>query len=358
MLRTSVLIPIPGRPEHYSHKDDSPDTEPGGIQVPESERRRVIQTLNYLEYRIRSDIQKESSLRKEDEQGHTISAVEVAPTALSQATRMFTIFPYKDMNYIVTMLFVVGSIAFVINAGFGLFPLLDPRLAFDTLATLAIPATIMLGACMFLTGGFLGVFAAFNADRGTLENTTTAATSAKSIDDDDEGNERGNGHAIYRPALIGSEAWVWIPSAADVVPVLRTVPFQAGLVMLSGGMILSTSAVASIPGVLDAQNIFLLQVLVFLPQVIGGTLFFLANAALVIESQERWYSPRFWSSEWQGAVWNTIASAGFAITGVLLLENLLLEAAVVSFVASSAFLIGSIFQWYALMEYHATPWAA
>ena len=192
---------------------------------------------------------------------------------------------------------------------------------------------------MFITGGVLGVFAAFNADRGIIEKPDV-----KSID--------GSSPAIYRPALIGSEAWIWIPSAADVASLLRTAPFVAGLVLLSGGVILSTSAVASIPGILDPMNLFLTQALVFTPQVIGGSLFFVANLALVMETQERW------ASDWQGAAWNALASAGFVITGILLLGDKILEASVVSFVASFSFLIGSVLQWYSLMEYHATPWAA
>ncbi|KAK2772211.1 integral membrane protein [Colletotrichum kahawae] len=317
-----------------------------GIEVGAGERRRIVQTLDYLEYRVRCDMDREASLPSPIKEYTIEDAIKIETSRRSQVGRMFTIFPYKDMNWIVTMLFVAGSISFVINAGFGLFPLLNPSLGFETLATVVIPATIMLGAAMFMTGGILGVFAAFNADRGTLEKSDT-----KSVD--------GDAPAIYRPALVGSEAWVWIPSAADFAALLRTVPFQAGLVMLSGGIILSTAAVAGFPGVLDpTTNFVLFQALVFMPQVIGGSLFFLANIALLIQTQERWFKPRFWASDWQGAAWNTMASAGFILTGVMLLINEMFGSAVVSFIASTAFLVGSVIQWYALMEFHSTPWAA
>ncbi|KAF5523523.1 hypothetical protein CGCA056_v005739 [Colletotrichum aenigma] len=341
-IRTSILVPVQAPPRLNNHALPSRTT---GIEVCSGERRRIVQTLDYLEYRVRCDMDREASLPSPIKEYTIEDAIEVETSKRSQVARMFTIYPYKDMNWIVTMLFVVGSIAFVINAGFGLFPLLDPSLGFETLATVAIPGTILIGASMFMTGGILGIFAAFNADRGTLEKSDT-----KSVD--------GDAPAIYRPALVGSEAWVWIPSAADFAALLRTVPFQAGLVMLSGGIILSTAAVAGFPGVLDPTNLFLLQALVFMPQVIGGSLFFLANTALLIQTQERWFKPRFWASDWQGAAWNTMASAGFIVTGVMLLTNEMFGSAVVSFIASTAFLVGSIIQWYALMEFHSTSWAA
>ncbi|KAH0440865.1 hypothetical protein CcaCcLH18_02208 [Colletotrichum camelliae] len=281
-IRTSILVPVQAPPRLNNNALPSRTT---GIEVGAGERRRIVQTLDYLEYRVRCDMDREASLPSPIKEYTIEDAIEIETSRRSQVGRMFTIFPYKDMNWIVTMLFVAGSISFVINAGFGLFPLLNPSLGFETLATVAIPATIMLGAAMFMTGGILGVFAAFNADRGTLEKSDT-----KSVD--------GDAPAIYRPALVGSEAWVWIPSAADFAALLRTVPFQAGLVML------------------------------------------------------------FWASDWQGAAWNTMASAGFIVTGVMLLTNEMFGSAVVSFIASTAFLVGSVIQWYALMEFHSTPWAA
>ncbi|UQC76326.1 uncharacterized protein CLUP02_17839 [Colletotrichum lupini] len=343
MIRASVLIPVPPGPSRF---DPVAAAHSRGIEVGEGERRRVVQTLNYLEYRVRCDMDREAALPSPvKEYSIEDPAIEVEGSQRSQLKRMFTIFPYRDMNWIVTMLFVVGSVSFVINAGFGLFPALEPSLAFDTLPTVALPATITIGATMFMTGGILGIFAAFNADRGTLEKSGT-----KSIDD--------NIPAIYRPALIGSEAWLWIPSAANFAGLLRTVPFQAGLVMLSGGLILSVAAVAGLPGVLNPMDLFLTQALVFMPQVIGGALFFIANMTLVIHVQTDWYKPRILAGEWQGAAWNAVASAGFIVTGVLLLDNHIFESSVVGFVASTAFLIGSIIQWYLLMEFHPTRWAS
>ncbi|KZL85082.1 integral membrane protein [Colletotrichum incanum] len=345
-IRTSALVPIP--PVAPKLGDSTIKRRTGGshgIEVDDIKRQRIVQTLDYLEYRTRCAIEREDCLPSPlKEYPLENSTVEVQGSRSSQVKRMLTIYPYKDMNWVVTMLFVVGSVVFVINAALGLAPFLDPSLAFPTLATVALPSTILIGATMFMSGGILGVFAAFNADRGTLEKSDI-----KSIE--------GGANIIYRPALIGSQAWVWIPSAVDAAAVLRTVPFQAGLMQLSGGLILSIAAVAGIPGLLDPNNLFMTQALVFMPQVIGGSMFFIANFALMVYAQDSWCKPKFGSAEWQGALWNAVGSSGFAVTGLLLLQNDMFVASIISFAGSSAFLIGSIIQWYVLMEFHATPWA-
>ncbi|KAK2012845.1 hypothetical protein LZ32DRAFT_605166 [Colletotrichum eremochloae] len=346
-IRTSVLIPIP--PTGPDAGDSTLKRRTLRAQAPEvddAQRQRIVQTLDYLEYQTRCAMDREGSMPspiKEYSLGN--STVEVQGSRGSQAKRMLTIYPFKDMNWVVTMFFVVGSIVFVINGALGLLPVINPALAFPTLTTVALPATILMGAAMFMTGGILAVFAAFNANRGTLE-----LTGGKSIE--------GDTNFVYRPALIGSPAWVWIPKAADVAALLRTLPFQAGLMQLSGGSILSVAAVAGIPGLIDPNDLALTQTLVFMPQVIGGSMFFVANFALMIFAQDVWYKPKFGSGEWLGATWNAFASSGFAITGGLLLLGDFSGASVVSFVASSAFLIGTIIQWYVLMEFHATPWAS
>ncbi|EFQ32033.1 hypothetical protein CGRA01v4_08369 [Colletotrichum graminicola] len=346
-IRTSVLIPIP--PTGPILEDSTLKRRTLKSEVPEvddAQRHQIVQALNYLEYQTRCTIERHDSLSYPiKEYSLENSAVEVQGSPSTQASRMLTIYPIKDMNWVVTMLFVVGSLIFVINGVLGLLPFIDPALAFPALANILLPGTILTGAVMFLTGGTLGVFAAFNADRGTLEKTE-----GKSIED--------GANVIYRPALIGSPAWVWIPSAADAAAVLKTLPFQAGLVQLLGGVIFTVPAVAGVPGLLDPNDLPVFSMLVFVPQVIGGSLFFLANFALIIFAQDVWYKPKFGSCEWQGAYWNTLGSAGFAITGVLLLQGNFSGASVMSFAASSAYLIGSIFQWYVLMEFHATPWAS
>ncbi|KAF0327725.1 integral membrane protein [Colletotrichum asianum] len=148
-IRTSILVPVQAPPRLNQRSpaglnNNAFPSRTTGIEVGTGERRRIVQTLDYLEYRVRCDMDREASLPSPIKEYTIEDAIEIETSRRSQVARMFTIFPYKDMNWIVTMLFVVGSIAFVINAGFGLFPLLEPSLGFETLATVAIPGTAFL----------------------------------------------------------------------------------------------------------------------------------------------------------------------------------------------------------------------
>ncbi|TLD21049.1 hypothetical protein PspLS_09257 [Pyricularia sp. CBS 133598] len=379
IIRTS-MVPIPAGFAYSNDVESMQRPPPQGMQgrdvgprrraaenpsddVSAEERQRVIQVLDYLEYKARCDFerqqQEQQQQRPEQKSGFYNAGpndsfdslnkpppdvvVEVDSSSRGRIVRMFTIFPYRDMSWVVNMGFVTGSIIFVINAILGVLPIIDPTLAFPTLTTVALPTTILMGACFFLVSGCLGFVAAFNANRGTVEVPIKGAMSG----------------ANYRPALIGSESWVWIPSGPDFAKIAQTFPFQAGVFQLTGGMILSISAFAGIPGLLNPEeNLTLFQGLVFLPQVIGGSMFVFANIVLTIFVQDRWYKPKPSSADWQGGFWNAVGSTGFAITGVLLLLGDNNGAGWTSLYGSTAFLMGSVIQLYALMEFHPTPWAA
>ena len=295
--------------------------------------------VEHLDYRAKCDLARASirSFSQDIEKGQVISAFDSERQnsgIWAQILRMFTVYPYKDMTWIVAVLFAVGSLDFTINAFFGLLPLVAPSTTFDTEATVAVPATITIGATMFVTGGFLAVFDAFNADRGVFEMSKLG---------EDMAIER-------RPALIGSKERVWFPPFDDFKRLLLyNRPFQSGLVQLFGGLILTTSAVAGFPGVLDPMDpVF--PTLVFWPQVIGGAMFFLANMMLVFYEQDKWYKPKPLDPNWQASLQNGIGGFGFMITGVFLLYGAILESSIAAFVGSWTFFIGSLIQWYVVME--------
>ena len=250
--------------------------------------------------------------------------------------RLFTEFPYRDPTWLVAIVFVIGSIDFTINAFFILLPMLEPSTAFETLPTVAIPATIFIGAFMFTAAGILDMFGSFNADGGLFQIA----------------NSEGGGKRLrHKPSLLGSDGWMWRPTWRKFKELLLTnKPFQAGLMQLFGGVILTISAFAGFPGFLDPTSpVF--PVVVFAPQVFGGFLFFLANAMLVIGcEQDRWWRPKPLSASWQAAFQNSIGGLGFALTGVFLLQDRALESAIATFVGSWAFLIGSLLGWYAIMD--------
>jgi hypothetical protein len=147
---------------------------------------------------------------------------------------------------------------------------------------------------------------------------------------------------VYRPALLDSAAWKWVPSADVLRRIIKETPFQASLVQLLGAFILAPSAVVGFPGVLAPDNIMGLMIGVFTPLLLGGGHFFLGSMMLLLMSQRKWYRPELTSVAWQGSFWNVVDSVCFTLGGGLLLINDTFDAGVVAFIGSVAFLMGII----------------
>lgn len=202
-------------------------------EIPEpASRRRTFVPLDWKSYAEECRGEKEAYYPKST---LTISYVHGPPGVWRQVGRMFTIFPVRDANWLIAMLFVIGSISFEINALFGLLSSLNPELVFPNETELAIPLTNLGGAGLFVTGSILSIPAAWNADRGVLEPVEYRQ--------DDDGPIK-----TYRPALLGSDAWLWVPTSKDFAAAMTTLPFQITLVQFLGGAILSISVVGGWPG--------------------------------------------------------------------------------------------------------------
>lgn len=256
--------------------------------------------------------------------------------------RMVTVFPWRDCTWLVAVIFAVGSLDFTINAFFGLLPLVAPALTFEGETTLAVTATIFIGATAFTVAGILDFFGAFNADRGALQ-----------VEKSEEGKDgKKKGTLRHKPPLIGDKDWIWVPTRSRFIELLLTnKPFQAGLMQLVGGAFFITSAFTGLLGFIppDDPNFPLLA---FGPQVVGGSLFMSANLMLTVCcEQEVWWRPKPLSIGWQATFQSAIGGAGFLATPLFLFQNKVLEGAVAAFVGSWAFLVGSLLGWVGVMEY-------
>jgi hypothetical protein len=248
--------------------------------------------------------------------------------------KMFTVFPYRDPIWLVAVVFAFGSLDLVINAFFDLLSRTVPSSKFETEETVAVPTTVLIGSILFFAAGIFDTFGALNADRGTLETS-----------------KLDSGHVSYRPALLGTPEFKWIPTRVKFYDLAMTnIAFQAGLIVLFGGIIFMFAGIVDFPGIVSEENP-LFATIVFGPQVIHGALFFLANAMLAFSEQERWYLPKFRDADWQGAFLNTIGGFGFMMAGFFLFSKDEIAAAISAMIGSWAFLIGSLIRWYLVMEF-------
>ncbi|KAI1076921.1 hypothetical protein F5B20DRAFT_306768 [Whalleya microplaca] len=313
-----------------------------GADIEALRKRRTMVPVNYGDYSAQCREVKETA---SDESIFSIDDDTLEPISVrEQIGRMFTIWPWRDANWVISVAFVFGSISFTVGAFFSLLPFVAPETIFEGELEVGLPVANFLGAVPFLCAGTVGLVAGWNADRGEFEPV--------------EVKTKDGITKTYKPALLGSSAWVWIPSAADLKVVLKSVAFQSSLVQFTGGLFFSISLVGGFPGLLAPDNILGTQLLLYTPLAIGGTMFFFANLTLMFWLQERWFKPKLNSAAWQATFWSTIGSFCFALTGFALFVGDAATSTYATFIGSWFFLIGSVISWYDIMAFHPDSWAA
>ncbi|KAF2657734.1 hypothetical protein K491DRAFT_703271 [Lophiostoma macrostomum CBS 122681] len=303
---------------------------------PAQEHRLVdFKPIDHIEHRINCERE-----RYDEEKGPPTTSFmdlddEVKESFTQRVKKMYTVFPVRDPTYLVAVVFSLGSLDLIINAFFELLPQAHPESMFETQKMLAIPSTTLIGSALFLVAGFLDTFGALNADRGTLETTKS-----------------GEGvSTVYKPALLGSKEWAWVPSSQKFKDLLLgNLAFQAGLIVLFGGIIFMISGVTEFPDIIPEDSPFF-GLLVFGPQVIHGAMFFIANALLALSEQDSWWKPKLSDADWQGAMLNTVGGFGFMMAGFFMFQGEELASAIAALSGSWAFLVGSLLRWYVVMEF-------
>lgn len=275
-------------PVNLYRRPSTPQTPRPG----DSEKLRNFTALDFAEYREICNREKHApgpfcDLQKTDGESFDTESSKIESARIR---KIFTIFPYRDPIYLVAMVFLIGSIDLVINACIDLRPRtlpyparnLDARELEETMHStvekeepVSLPITLIIGSILFFAAGIFDTFGALNADHGTFE-----------VDDEDCGVAR------FKPALLGTSQFKWIPDRAKFINLATTnVAFQAGLIVLFGGVIFMYAGIVDFPGVVDAESPFF-NLVVIGPQIIHGFLFFIANAILALSGQNKWWQPK------------------------------------------------------------------
>lgn len=112
---------------------------------------------------------------------------------------------------------------------------------------------------------------------------------------------------------------------------------------------MTIAAFATVPGLIDPTS-SLFPLIAFFPQVVGGGVFWIANAVLMFAEQDNVWGFKLNSAKWQSAFLGSSGGFGFMLTGLLLLIGDFSGAAWASLIGSIAFLLGSIAGWYDIMQ--------
>jgi hypothetical protein len=307
---------------------------------------------------------------------------------------MWTIFPLRDISWIVAFSFTMGSTVWVVNGFFLLLPLIDPEANFLKETPYATSASSLLGTLIFSVGGYAGFLEGMNLKRGGdsiggmdvefVEITETRTrmdveeildeavepksstssyespqqllrTSTSTINTDDVNAV----HASPQSALLGNPAFIYFPTMHQLLTIYaQSFHFHAGLIQFLGTIIFSIATITSLPGILPslATSPFLIPLLNLLPATLGAFLFLTSSILQLLSAQKQWYRPEILKGEWHVGLWNAIGSLGFTLAGALPIlgtEEASYIGTLAGFWGSWAFLVGSVVQLYIVMGYYA-----
>ncbi|KAF6835631.1 integral membrane protein [Colletotrichum musicola] len=294
---------------------------------------RTFNHIDYAAYKAACDAERQAKPERDPD----VFSVEsnTCRKGFSRIGAMLTIYPYRDMGWLATMAFIAGGICFCLNGIFSLFPIVSPKLDFPGQES-AIQATLTVGGTLFALSGFMGLLAAFNVDRGVLDPKKDAPDA-------------------YKPALLGSDEWVWFANWYELKSIFLPSPaFRAGILQLFAGIFFTISAVAGIPGVLDLTHPNASIIFVSSPQLIGGSLFVLAGLLMIYLSQDKWYIPKILDASWQNGFWNLVGAGSFLAVGVvsLVAKGAALAIAALFLTGGLGFFMAALIQWYIIMEFY------
>ncbi|OLN97369.1 hypothetical protein CCHL11_00927 [Colletotrichum chlorophyti] len=295
--------------------------------------KRAINHVDYEAYKAACDAERAAKPER-DPDVFSINS-NGTRTGFSRVGAMLTIYPYLDMGWLVTMVFIMAAVCFSLNGIFSLIHLLNPQLDFPGRETGTL-VTLTLGSLLLALSNLMGLLAAFNVDRGTIDPKKDAPDA-------------------YKPALLGSEEWVWWPNWYEFRYIYwPSTAFRAGILQFLASSLFTISAIASLPGVLDLSHPNASILFLSSPQLLGGSLFVIAGLFTVFLAQDKWYIPRLLDASWQNGFWNLVGAGGFLAVGVVTLVSKGAAVALGSLFLTSGlgFLMASLIQWYIIMEYY------
>ncbi|CAI6307809.1 unnamed protein product [Periconia digitata] len=306
----------------------------GGIPTSKWPNLKPFKAVDYAEYLSKMQATKEELGPSYDNTYDVEKNYKPPMSGGEKLSRMFTTFPLRDPAYLVVIFFIIGSIDFTINGAIGLIPIINPEGASPELMAVWFPTTIFIGAGFFLFAGILDLLGAFNAENGLMEITK---------------NSNGGKDLTHRPALLGSKEWSWGTNGRFMKLLKSDVAFQSGFSQFLAGLIFTISAFTTIPGLFDPMSPSF-PLIAFFPQVVGGFMFFAANAVLAYVEQDHFWGFKPFSANWQSGFLGAGGGLGFMMGGLLLLLSDFPGAAWASMIGSVSFLLGSIAGWYSVME--------
>lgn len=206
----------------------------------------------------------------------------------------FFVFQPGNISWWVGHLFVWGSVAWVINGFFLMWPVSS------TTSNLKVTSSsAMIGGTLFEIGAVLAYWEAIN-----VSHTSEFGEALKHTEKQFVNLPRGS-----RTTKEQGD-WRWIGTD------WHSLGFIASVVQLIAATVFWMSVIVGLPGVLQQSQTTLNYVLFWAPQVVGGSGFIISSMIIMLEEQPHWWKPQFFRMGWQVGFWNWIGGIGFTLSGI------------------------------------------
>lgn len=235
----------------------------------------------------------------------------------------------SSISYWVAMGFTVGSIVWVVNGVFAMWPLSNSKAQLY-----ALGYTAFAGGFLFLVASYAGVLEALNADESVtfghevkhdVESLTAVVnhgatgpgtTASKPLTNmAAAASSNGNGGPYGDGKEKGKRRWRWW--GWD----WHSLSWWLTFLQLCGAIVFGVSACITGPphvlpmDVMTHHHYILWDVLYWLPQCIGS-IFFIVNSILAMwEAQHSWWRIRPLDLGWHVGFWNLLGGIGFFLSG-------------------------------------------
>ena len=312
--------------------------------------------------------------------------------------RMFAHFPVWDISYLIAIIFVLGSLVWVLRSLFGFLPLYRPEMSFPGEKLIAGGISAFIGVCLFELGGILTLIEAFNESREECFGWAVEKVFERNGTSAEKGTEGWNTrqgdcwhHHANRQNLVGrgvdppqdayrlnelhttggeteasdqeswgeerkmrDRSWTWFPTMHEIKShYIHSLGFIAASIQISSTSIYFISGLLSLPGLYNNLSPTQLDIFYRGPQVIAGLGFITASTLFTLETQRTWFTPAPDVLGWHIGVWNVVGSVGFFLSPAFAYygsEWAVLQSSISPFWGSVAFLIGSVLQWYESLD--------
>ena len=268
----------------------------------------------------------------------------------------FLRFDYKNISWHVAIFFTLGSIAWIVNGQYAMWPVQgDAELQVNINGS---GFSALVGGLLFWVGAYLSIVEALNEKQnmnfgielrhvldkledesrdvqlfiknkhknieikkqpadGSASNGQTGgnrgACHLKYIENPQKENSTTNGTTTstgLKESSTTTRPWRWWG--------LETSSFGwwASVIQFTGATAFTTSVITGTPGVLASSQWQVTVALIWTMQVVGSIGFIISSGMLMLEEQRKWYLPALDRIGWHSAFWNLIGSFGFFFSAV------------------------------------------